>query len=148
MKRVRRVLHATDFSSASRRAFSSALAIAKSLNAKLTVVYVLSPLVPLVPDQYVDAETLDRYDRQARQWSRKRLDAAARTAKKAGVKVTTLLRDGDPVEQIVRTARASRTDLIVMGTHGRRGIPKFFLGSVAERVVSRAPCAVMTVRGS
>ncbi len=148
MSRVRHVLHPTDFSSASRRAFANAVTLAKTLNAKLTVVYVLSPLVPLVPDQYIDAETLDRYDRQARQWAQKRLNGAARAAKKAGVKVSTLLRDGDPVEQIVRTARTTRTGLIVMGTHGRRGLPKFFLGSVAERVVSRASCPVMTVRGS
>jgi nucleotide-binding universal stress UspA family protein len=58
------------------------------------------------------------------------------------------LRSGDPVGQIIRTARTEGTDLIVVGTHGRRGLPKFFLGSVAERVVTMAPCAVVTVRGT
>ena len=54
---------------------------------------------------------------------------------------------GDPAQQIVRMARSKRADLIVVGTHGRRGFSKFFLGSVAERVIATAPCPVMTVRG-
>jgi nucleotide-binding universal stress UspA family protein len=54
---------------------------------------------------------------------------------------------GDPALQIVRAARSMRADLIVMGTHGRRGVSKFFLGSVAERVIATAPCPVLTVRG-
>ena len=146
MKRTRRILYATDFSSASRRAFDTALAMARSLNASLTIAYVLAPVVT-VPDQYIDAATYDRLDRQAREWSTEQLVRLARRARKAGVKATSVLRDGDPAEQIVRACRANRADLIVVGTHGRRGLPKFFLGSVAERVVSMAACPVVTVRG-
>jgi nucleotide-binding universal stress UspA family protein len=146
MRRIRRVLHATDFSPASRRAFDTALAMAKSLTAKLTIVYVLPPIVT-VPDQYIDAATLDRLDQQARQWSTQHLDRLATRAKKAGVKTIALLRDGDPARQIVAGCRATKSDLIVIGTHGRHGLPKFFLGSVAERVVSAASCPVVTVRG-
>jgi nucleotide-binding universal stress UspA family protein len=146
MKRIRRILHATDFSPASRHAFDVALAMAKSLNARLTVAYVLAPVVT-VPDQYIDAATLDRLDRQAREWSTAHLDRLAARAKKAGVKATVVLRDGDPADQIVRTCRATNSDLIVVGTHGRRGLQKFLLGSVAERVVSTAPSPVLTVRG-
>lgn len=147
MKRIRRVLYASDFSAASRRALSTALSITKSLDAKLTILYALAPVVPMVPDRYIDAVTLDQLDKQARQWSARQLNRLANDAKKAGVRATTLLRDGDPVDQIVRAARSTRADLIVVGTHGRRGLPKFFLGSVAERVVATAPCPVLTVRG-
>ena len=59
MKRVRQILHATDFSATSRRAFDTALTLAKSQNAKLTVVHVFAPIV-LVPEQYLDAVTMDR----------------------------------------------------------------------------------------
>jgi nucleotide-binding universal stress UspA family protein len=52
-----------------------------------------------------------------------------------------------PHEQIARTARRQRADLVVMGTHGRTGLAKIFLGSVAGRVIAIAPCPVMTVRG-
>jgi nucleotide-binding universal stress UspA family protein len=120
--------------------------MAKSLNAKLTIAYVLAPVVT-VPDQYIDAATLDRLDQQARQWSTQHLDRLASRAKKAGVKATVVLRDGNPADQIVRACRAAKSDLIIVGTHGRRGLPKFFLGSVAERVVSTATCPVVTVRG-
>jgi nucleotide-binding universal stress UspA family protein len=144
--RIRRILYASDFSSASRRAFDTALTMAESLNATLTIVYVLAPFLT-VPDQYIDPATLDQLDRQARQWSTQQLDRLATRARKAGVKVSVVLRDGDPVDQIVHTSRATKSDLIVVGTHGRRGLPKFFLGSVAERVVSTASCPVVTVRG-
>jgi universal stress protein A len=58
------------------------------------------------------------------------------------------IRTGDTARAIVETARDLRADLIVMPTHGRRGLPRFFLGSVAERVVREAPCPVLTVRPS
>lgn len=147
MKRIRHVLYASDFSAASRRALSTAISIAKSLDAKLTILYVLAPVVPMVPDRYIDAVTLDQLDKQARQWSARQLNRLAARAKKAGVRVTSLLREGDPVDQIVRAGRSTQADLIVVGTHGRRGLQRFFLGSVAARVVAMAPCPVVTVRG-
>lgn len=148
MKRMRHVLYATDFSAASRRAFITALTIARSLGAKLTIIHVLAPFVATVPEQYIDAVTLDQLGKQARQWSGRQLDRLSSAAKKARLKAATELRDGDPAEQIVRAARSTRADLIVVGTHGRRGLQKFFLGSVAERVVKMAPCPVVTVRGA
>jgi nucleotide-binding universal stress UspA family protein len=47
----------------------------------------------------------------------------------------------------VRAARSKRADVLVLGTHGRTGLPRFFLGSVAARVLATAPCPVLTVRG-
>jgi universal stress protein A len=146
MKQIRRVLFASDFSTASRRAFDTALAIAKSLNAKLTIVSVLAPVVT-VPEQYIDAVTLDQLDKQARRWSSQQLEKLAARAKNVGVRASVLLGDGDPADQIVRACRATRSDVIVVGTHGRRGLRRFFLGSVAERVVATASCPVITVRG-
>jgi nucleotide-binding universal stress UspA family protein len=147
MKRIRRVLHPTDFSGASRAAFATALTICKSLNATLTIVYVIAPFPPMAPEQYIDIGTLDRLDEQTRAWATRRLKALADQARKRGTRVTTVLREGDVAGEIVRIAKASRADLIVVGTHGRRGIPRFFLGSVAEHIVRMAPCAVMSVRG-
>ncbi len=82
MEQIRGILHATDFSPASRRAFDTALALAKSLNARLTIAYVLAPVMT-VPDQYIDAMTLDRLDRQARQWTARQLARLAARAKKS-----------------------------------------------------------------
>jgi nucleotide-binding universal stress UspA family protein len=58
-----------------------------------------------------------------------------------------MLTEGVAHEQIVRAARGGKADMVVMGTHGRTGMSKFFLGSVAGRVVSLASCPVLTVRG-
>jgi universal stress protein A len=146
MKRIRRLLYATDFSHASQPAFAAAVSMAKSLAARLTILYVIPPVVPAVPELYLDAVTLDQLDKQARRWSARQLEKLNARATRAGVKVTALLRDGDAADQIVRACRTTKADLIIVGTHGRRGLPKFFLGSVAERVVASAPCPVVTVR--
>src|SRR5437870_2682442 len=83
-----------------------------------------------------------------RESARKRLDRLRRKAVAAGVRASALLRDSASApEEIVRVARAKRIDIIVMGTHGRGGIAKMFLGSVAERVVRTATRPVLTVRG-
>ena len=57
-----------------------------------------------------------------------------------------ILRTGDPRDMILQTAKEIHADLIVIGTHGRRGISRFLLGSVAEAIVRSAPCPVLTVR--
>jgi nucleotide-binding universal stress UspA family protein len=148
MKRIRRVLYATDLSGASRRAFTTAVTIARSAGARLTILNVLTPVLPAVPQQFIDAVVLDQLEKRTQRWSARELDKLADKARASGVKATTALRSGDPVGQIIRTARAEGADLIVVGTHGRHGLPKFFLGSVAERVVATAPCPVVTVRGT
>ena len=147
MKRIRRILHASDFSKASGRAFQTAMTMAKANRARLTVVHVIVPFELVVPEQYVDSGTLDQLAAQARQWGQRQLAKLADRAKRTGARTTTLLREGDPAQQIVRAARSERADLIVVGTHGRRGFSKLLLGSVAERVVGTAPCPVVTVRG-
>ena len=147
MKRIRRILHASDFSKASGRAFQTAMTMAKANRARLTVVHVIVPFELVVPEQYVDSGTFDQLAAQARQWGQRQLAKLADRAKRTGARTTTLLREGDPAQQIVRAARSERADLIVVGTHGRRGFSKLLLGSVAERVVGTAPCPVVTVRG-
>jgi nucleotide-binding universal stress UspA family protein len=146
MTPIRRILYATDFSSASRRAFDTALTLARSRDARLTILHVLAPIV-LVPEQFIDAMTMDRLEKQGRDWSTRHLAGLAARAKKAGVAATVLLREGDASDQIVRARRSTKADLIVIGTHGRQGLRKLFLGSVAGRVIATAPCPVVTVRG-
>jgi nucleotide-binding universal stress UspA family protein len=144
MMRFRRILHATDFSPASKRAFAAALAMAKQHRATLTIAHVRPSILP-IGEGYVPPktyETLDAADRRASQAELARLVARARAAK---VRAQGLLLEGIPPEQIARRAR--RADLVVMGTHGRTGLQRFILGSVAGRVLTLAPCPVLTVRG-
>jgi nucleotide-binding universal stress UspA family protein len=147
MKPIRRVLCATDFSTTSRRALDAATALAKSSSATLTILHVLvSPIV--LPEQYLDAATLEEFDKRGRAWSLRELQKLSRRTTRGGVETTVLVRAGDPAEQIVRAAKAAKADLIVTGTHGRSGLKRLLLGSVAQRVVALASCPVVTVRGT
>jgi nucleotide-binding universal stress UspA family protein len=67
--------------------------------------------------------------------------------KKLEIKTESLLLRGSAHEQIIRAAKSRKADMIVIGTHGRTGLSKLFLGSIAGKVVSLATCPVMTVRG-
>lgn len=148
MARIRRILHPTDFSKASAAAFAKAVELAKTNGAQLTLLHVLAPPPPMLAgDGYISPKVYDEMDRAARAFAAKELGRLLAKAKKAGVRASGAVRDGIAAEQIVRAARTPRADLIVIGTHGRTGLAKLFLGSVAGRVVSIAACPVMTVRG-
>ena len=146
MAAFRRILFASDFSTASSKAFVTAVALAKSNRAPLTILHVLAPVTPVTPDQYIGPETWQQIQAENKRWTTRKLGELTAKARKAGVRVAVLLADGYPAKQIVRTATAGRFDLLVIGTHGRTGPAKFFLGSVAGRVVATAACPVLTVR--
>lgn len=147
MKRIRRILHPTDFSSASRPAIERALGLARDSRAEVIILHVLAPVIPVMGEGYIPPQTYEAIDSAARKSARKKLDALVARARKAGVRARALLLEGTAHERIVSAAKAHRVDLIVMGTHGRSGLARLFIGSVANRVVSAAPCPVMTVRG-
>jgi nucleotide-binding universal stress UspA family protein len=145
MRRIRRILHPTDFSPASRPAFNEALEMAKATDAQLLVVHVLPP-VPVVPEAYMNPDVWDQLHRGQRAVGERQLNRLLARAKAAGVRASSLLVDvGVTHEQIVRAAKRQRADLIVMGTHGRTGLTRALLGSVAARVIATAKCPVLTV---
>jgi nucleotide-binding universal stress UspA family protein len=148
MARIRRILHPSDFSKASGAAFTKAVELAKANQANLVLLHVLAPPLPLMAgDGYVSPQVYEDLDKSARAYASKELAGLVARAKKAGVRASAVLRDGIAHEQIVRASRSPLADMIVIGTHGRTGLAKLFLGSVAGRVVSTAKCPVMTVRG-
>jgi nucleotide-binding universal stress UspA family protein len=144
---TRRIVHPSDFSTASGAAFKKAIEMAKADRAELMVVHVLSPVVPVAGEGYVSPKMYEDIVTSARAWGRKQLDKLVAKAKSAGVRANGFVLEGSAHEQIARFARSKHADLVVMGTHGRSGLAKLFLGSVAGRVVAAAPCAVLTVRG-
>jgi nucleotide-binding universal stress UspA family protein len=147
MGRIRRVLHPTDFSRASAAAFNRAVETAKSNRAELFLLNVITPSFPPIGDGYISPKVYAEMEASARAYAKKQLDAQIAKAKRAGARVKGLILEGLPHERIVQTARRKRADLLVIGTHGRTGFAKFFLGSVASRVLAVAPCPVLTVRG-
>ncbi|HVQ76524.1 MAG TPA: universal stress protein [Candidatus Binatia bacterium] len=148
MPPIRRILHPTDFSRASGAAFARAIDMAKSNGAELIVLHVIVPVLAIPAEGYVSPDLYQDLDASNRSAAQKQIDTQVARAKKAGVKkVSSLILEGTTAERIAQAAKSRRADLIVIGTHGRTGLARFFLGSVASRVVSMASCPVLTVRG-
>jgi universal stress protein A len=147
MSRIRCILHPSDFSRASTAAFVKSVELAKTNRAELLVAHVLTPVAPVVGDGYVSPTVYEEIESSARAYALKQLGALVARAKKAGVRAKPLLLSGTPYEQITRAARSRRADIVVLGTHGRTGLARMLLGSVANRVVATARCPVLTVRG-
>jgi len=141
----RRIVHPTDFSPASRPAFRKALELARESRAQLMVVHAL-PVLPLAADGYIAASTYESLLRAQREGAQTQLDRLVRQATAAGVRTQGMLLDlGVPADRIARVAKSRRADVIVMGTHGRTGIRRVLMGSVAARVLVLASCPVLTV---
>jgi nucleotide-binding universal stress UspA family protein len=143
----KRILHATDFSAASTAAFARALALARASRAPLLLLHVRAPVIPMIGDGYVSPAAYEELERSSRAWADGKMRTLLAKAKAAKVKATALVVDGIAHEQIARVAKRKRADLLVLGTHGRTGVARMFLGSVAGRVAAMAPAPVLTVRG-
>jgi nucleotide-binding universal stress UspA family protein len=143
----RRILFATDFSPASRPAFRVAVDLARREGGRLVIAHVLSPIAPLGVESYVSAKTYEEMESSLRRWTQKRLDAFVAQAKRARVNASGILLSGAVAHKaIARAAADERADVIVIGTHGRTGLERVLVGSVAARVIGTAPCPVLTVR--
>ena len=146
MTLFRRVLAATDFSDASAPAVELAIKLAKASGAQLLIAHVYDE--PRLADlSTAHVRLYEEYERKIKADAESQLKLLVDRARGEGVASEELLLRGFADEAIVEAAKESRADLIVMGTHGRRGAGRFFLGSVAARVVATAPCPVLTIRG-
>jgi universal stress protein A len=144
---IRKVMMASDFSTASRAAFARAVALAGANRATLVLVHAMPPAPTTLGGEYVAPQIWEGIEATNRASAQKLLAALVAKARRAGVRAISLVVSGPPHEAIVRAARSKRVDLLVVGTHGRTGLGRFFLGSVAARVVASASCPVLTVRG-
>ena len=143
-----RILQATDYSKASARALAEAVALAKLNRAELLVLHVIDPVTPYaVGDDIGGAELYVKLEESAKQEATDSMNALINKLRKSKVKAKSLLLRGTAHEQIVKAAKNRRANLIVIGTHGRTGLSRLLMGSVANKVVSTAHCPVLTVRG-
>jgi len=141
MTEIKTVLHPTDFSEQSASAFDLACSLARDHSARLVVLHVFSSAlatfggieaVPPGPDE-MNTEAAKR-------------QLLAVQCPDASVPFERRLIVGEPADAIVQVAAETRSDLIVMGTHGRSGLARLLLGSVAESVLRNATCPVLTVK--
>jgi nucleotide-binding universal stress UspA family protein len=137
------ILVPTDGSAETRRAIEHAIDLAAEHDATIHALYVLN--TASYASVSVDASWEGVSD-MLREEGEAAVEAVADLARAADVEVVSVLRSGSPSREIVRYAEDEDCDLVVMGTHGRGGIDRLLLGSVAERVVRSSEVPVLTVR--
>lgn len=141
---IRGILVPVDFSECSEKAFSWALDLAEKWKATITLLHVVPtpPYSPVVMGSYFDPSAFERnLLADAENSARALLDRQATRSVPTGIKVCV----GEPFHAICRIAEEEQFDMIIMGSHGRTGLPHIVLGSIAERVVRHAPCPVLVV---
>jgi universal stress protein A len=142
---IRRILAPTDFSELSKQGLKSALELAEVFGAQLLLLHVVDPpphpVEGIVPS-HLGATLLDDLERQASH------EIARMLSETQGSEVDVARRVvvGIPYRKIVEVADEEKSDLIVMTTHGRTGLSHLVMGSVTEKIVRTAPCAVLTIR--
>lgn len=146
MSEITRMLVPTDFSPASDLAFTYAIDLARRHGSELHLLHVIdeSAFATAYPDGFY--MELPGVRATMMEDAKAQLDQMADTCAKAELTATTEVAVGRPAKVIAAKAMERGTDLLVMGTHGRSGVAHLVIGSVAERVVRTAPCAVLTVR--
>jgi universal stress protein A len=140
---IRHILVATDFSTTAERAAAFAVELAAQVGADVTLLSVYSLAIMTTPEAvYVPTEDEERARAET---EFDELEVLAKKLGPPGVHITCRVLEGEPAPTIVRTASEMQADLIVLGTHGRRGVRRLLLGSVAESVVRTAFCPVVTI---
>jgi nucleotide-binding universal stress UspA family protein len=137
---IKTILHPTDFSEQAEYAFRVACALARDYGANLVVAHVMS----LPMHGYSELGSLIPEPAEAAKECWAKLSALRPPAPDHEVEYR--LCSGDPADEIVRLARKTRSNVIVMATHGRAGLGRLFLGSVAEQVLRQSPCPVLLMR--
>ena len=141
------ILIATDGSELSDRAVAQGLALAKVHGAEVTAVHVSEPWTAAVSGEWALAFPVEEYEKTAAAHARTILARVAEQAQGIGVACETLhIKDQFAAEGIVEEAKARNCDLIVMGSHGRRGFARFLLGSQALRVLTHTALPVLVYR--
>jgi len=140
-----KILHPTDFSECAEQARAQAIRLARAMGAEIILFHV-SVETPLYAEGMMAAGTVQRIYEAQRKWAEEALEARAAETRAAGTPARWKLARGVPFDAIVQAAEEEGADMIVMGTHGRRGLEGLLLGSVANKVVRLAGCPVLTVR--
>src|SRR3954454_16893841 len=144
MMQMQTILYTTDFSDSSKAAFPLAYSLARDQGARLIVLHVL----PAGTYEIVNLAQLGQGESAQQFEDDVRHDLQRIQPPDDRVPMEYKLAKGDPAASIVKVAEETACDLIVLGTHGRTGLRRVLMGSVAEHVMRTAPCPVLVVKGS
>jgi nucleotide-binding universal stress UspA family protein len=145
MRPFQKILVPTDFSKHSAEAVAAAVDVSRRYDASITLAYVFEPVTYALPEGHV-MQSPPQLEEMQDVFEKRLLQAEADARALGASNVAAKLLTGPVAGEITDYAARAGFDLIVMGTHGRTGLRHLVLGSVAEKVVRTAPCAVLTVR--
>ncbi|MDB5903609.1 MAG: sulfate transporter [Betaproteobacteria bacterium] len=144
------ILLPTDGSKLSDRAIQRGIELAESLGARVTSLHVIPEFRIMADESFVLPNTVDikrRYEKESKARAQKLLDRIGERARAAGVKYEGVAVTGDvPYEQIIEAAKKRKCDLILMASHGRRGLSGLLLGSETSKVLTHSKIPVLVVR--
>ena len=143
MIRLKRILFPTDFSECAEHAMKYAMEMARRFESKLYVMHVLDTRIYGHLEPFATT-VWSVYD--AKEEAAKSIVDIIPESEREALKAESLVREGTPFVEIIKFAREAEIDLIVIGTHGRTGLSHMLMGSVAEKVVRKAHCPVLTIR--
>jgi nucleotide-binding universal stress UspA family protein len=144
MLRIERILCPVDFSESSVRAHNHAQSLARHYQAKLFLQHVVESVLPFY-EYYAPANYFDEIFQRIRNDAREQLQNFAKSHSRNGVQPECLVHEGAVADSILSFAEAEKVDLIVMGTHGLKGVDRAILGSVADKVLRKAHCPVLVI---
>jgi nucleotide-binding universal stress UspA family protein len=142
-----RILVPVDLSEGSQALIDYAIQLAKPFNAALEIIHAWEPPQYVAPDLLVAAPgwNSQSLEQVAVDAASKELNALVEKVANADLPIKHRVVVGEAASTVLRLAEEGKHDLIIMGTHGRRGLPRLLLGSVAQKIVARAHCPVLTV---
>ena len=145
MLSIKKILFATDFSDCARAAQRYAIAFADQFDAELHAIHVLPDVAMMMPDPGTSLALPASYQADLQKEAEKSLEKAIASPAAGAYKLVRVVRTGNPYYEIVDYAEQNQIDLIVVGTHGRGALLHLLMGSVAEKVVRKANCPVLSV---
>jgi universal stress protein A len=144
----KKILVPTDFSESSEKALKEAIDVAAKYHSKIYVLHVIDKAVQQCAADYcIPAEVMEQFEKESVNSSQKKMkEEVANLAGSKAVEIDFDIKKGVPFDEILKEQDERGIDLIIMATHGRTGLSKFMLGSVADKVLKKATAPVLLVR--
>ncbi len=146
MIQMKRILVPIDFSEFGKHSIRYGCEFAKKFSAELHLLNVVEDIYPIVPEPGTASPITGEYLVGLKESSERAIENLPEAEWQSDLKIVRSVVSGTPFLEIIRYARTEEIDMIVIGTHGRSGLIHALMGSVAEKVVRKAPCPVLTIR--